>query len=275
MTTGRRFDPLPFLRRGQSERLRKGRRKRTLRRVLTLVIGLWGIGMLGGAAYTGRQYLTHSPHFDLTHVEIAPTRHAPRKELYRVVRRSVGKNVFRIDLGRIADDLERVPWVRSAAVKRILPDRIHCTIEERMPRGMARLDDRSWLVDEDGVAIDTLGEKTTMYSFPIFTGIDDANQERSKKQIRRGVALLRYLNDAAQGLTTQISQIDLRRDDRIGLHMADGGPEVRLNPVDFGSNLERYLTMRDYLATHFGDGAYVDLRFRDSISFQPAISRKR
>src|SRR3989442_10571037 len=44
-----------------------------------------------------------------------------------------------------------------------------------------------------------------------------------------------------------------------------GGPVVRLNPRDCGANLDRYLTLRNFLATDFGGGAYVDLRFKDRI----------
>jgi cell division septal protein FtsQ len=164
--------------------------------------------------------------------------------------------------------------VRTAVVKRILPDRLHCAIEERAPRGMARIGDRVWLVDAEG-AIDLYGEETQIYSFPILTGMDESDVERQRDQIRRGVALLDYLEEVDALLPAQISEIDLGRSDRIGLYMATGGPEVRIHPTDFGSNLERYLTMREYLATHFGDGAYVDLRFRDSIAFRPAISRRR
>ena len=57
--------------------------------------------------------------------------------------------------------------------------------------------------------------------------------------------------------------------------MNEGGPVVRLHPEDFGVNLDRYLAMRDYLATHFGDGAYVDLRFRDRIAFRPLLAKGR
>ncbi len=274
MTSGRRVDPLPFLRRGQSEGLRRGRRKKTVRWALMLMVGLWGIGLFAGIAYAGRHYLTHSLRFAFRQIDLSPTTHAPRKELLEVAGRFKGRNLFRLDVGSIAAELEQVRWVKTASVKRILPDRLHCAIEERIPRGLARLEDRIWLVDEEGVAIDLYGKETLEYSFPIFTGIDPRDEPRSREQIRRGVALLDYLEQVEPGLPAQISEIDLRSDDRISLHMTAGGPEVRVHPSDFGSNLERYLTMRDYLSTHFGDGAYVDLRFRDSISFQTASSRR-
>jgi len=75
-------------------------------------------------------------------------------------------------------------------------------------------------------------------------------------------------------LAKNISEIDLSRDDRLELRLNQGGPSVRLNPSDFGANLDRYLTLRDYLATDFGDGAYVDLRFRDRIAFRPRVAVK-
>ena len=270
----RTVDPPPFLRRGQSERLRKSRRKKTMRRVVLLVLALWGVGLLAGAAFTGRHYLRNSARFNLRHIDIAPTVQAPREELRRIIARHAGSNLFRLDVASIAAELEEVRWVRTTAVKRILPDRLHCAVEERSPHGMARIGDRVWLVDAEG-PIDLYGEEMLIYSFPIFTGMDEKDLERQRDQIRRGVALLEYLEEAEPGMSAQISEIDLARSDRISLHMAAGGPEVRIHPTDFGSNLERYITMREYLATHFGDGAYVDLRFRDSISFLPAISRRR
>ena len=55
--------------------------------------------------------------------------------------------------------------------------------------------------------------------------------------------------------------------------MNAGGPVVLLNPLDSGANLDRFLAMRDYLATNFGHAAYVDLRFRDRIAFQPLAAK--
>ncbi|HET6277301.1 MAG TPA: FtsQ-type POTRA domain-containing protein [Candidatus Polarisedimenticolia bacterium] len=272
MISQRSVDPLPLLRRGQSERLKKKRRKRAVRRIVLLALALWGAGMIAGAAFAGRHYLRNSARFNLRDIDIAPTTRAPRDELHRIAARHAGSNLFRLDVAGIAADLETIRWVRAAVVKRVFPDRLHCAIEERTPRGLARLGDRVWLIDAEG-PIDLYGEETQVYSFPILTGVSGSDTEQQRDQIRRGVALLDYLEQVDPHLPAQISEIDLERSDRIGLYMAAGGPEVRIHPTDFDSNLERYLTMREYLATHFGDGAYVDLRFRDRISFLPAISR--
>ena len=228
------------------------------------------IGSLLGA----RHLVTHSKSFRLRRVEFSRTRYAPEPELRRALTRYMGKNLFRIDPARIGRDLEARRWVKRAVVKRILPDGVFCAIEERVPKGLALLRDRVWLVDDEGVAIDPQGAQSREYSYPILVGIDERSATRGQEQLKRGVALVGFLQETHPDLLRAVSEIDLSHDDRMELRMNQGGQAVRLNPRDFGENLDRYLTLREYLATDFGDGAYVDLRFRDRIAFRPLVEGK-
>ena len=265
-------DPLRALRRDAGGRVRRSRHGR--RRTAWLLAGLFLLGVAGGTVHAARQVLLHSPRFNLRRVAFSPMRHAPEAELRRSLRRYVGRNVFRLDLGRIERDLEERRWVKRAVVKRALPDGLFCAVEEREPRGLALLGERVWLVDAEGVILDPYGAGGgRRYSFPVFTGLDARREDRTRGQLVRGAALLEYLEAARPGLLAEISEVDLSRDDRIDLTLDRGGPVVRVHPRDFGVNLDRYLTMRDYLATDFGDGAYVDLRFRDRIAFRPLLAK--
>lgn len=263
----------PFLRRAQSEQVRRSRRGRILRRRLLVLGALFGTGLLAGVVYAGRLFLTHSTRFALRQIDVSPARHAPEAEIRRAVERYRGRNIFLLDLGRIERDLAACRWVKRAAVKRVLPDGLFCALEERVPRGLALLHGRVWLVDEEGSGIDLYGERTREFSFPIFTGLDERDPGRAARQAARGAALLDDLARNHPGLTPEISEIDLARDDRIELHLNGGGPVVRLHPETVGINLDRYLAMREYLTTNFGEGDYVDLRFRDRIAFQPLVAK--
>lgn len=267
------LDPGPFLRRDQTDQLRRSRRRRSLRRRLFVLAGLFSVGLVIGGIYVARSWLLHSPRFALRQVALSPTRHAPAADLRRALERYRGRNLFTLDLSRMERDLVACRWVNRAAVKRVLPDQIQAVVEERRPQGLALLRGRIWLIDEEGVAIDAYGESTKEFSFPIFTGLDERDSGRMARQAARGVALLDDLETHHAGLASEISEIDLSRDDRIEVHMNEGGPIVRLHPQEFGTNLDRYLAMRDYLTTNFGDAAYVDLRFRDRIAFQPLVAR--
>ena len=262
-------EPLRILRRGRGGQVL---RRRRLRSGLLLAVPLCALVVLGGAAWGARQYVRHSPRFLLRRIEFSETRYAPSADLRKVLQRHLGRNIFRLDPARLGRDLEERRWVKRAVVKRLLPDGLFCAIEERVPRGLAALRDRVWLVDADGVPIDPYGGQTQDYSLPIFTGVDERNPGRMRTQIARGVALVEYLQDSYPALAKEVSEVDLARDDRLDLHMNKGGAAVRLDPVDFGENLDRYLTLRDYLATDFGDGAYVDLRFKDRIAFRPLVA---
>jgi cell division septal protein FtsQ len=236
---------------------------------------LFAAGVVAGTVYAGAHYLTHAPRFRVRRIEFSAAPHVPEEELRRAVARYRGKNLFRLDLGRLEKDLEACRWVRRAAVKRVLPDGLRCAVEERVPRGLALVRGRVKLVDAEGAVIDDHDATTQAYSFPIFTGLDEADEARAAEQIRRGAALLAFLDAHHPGWSAEISEIDLARADRLELRLNDGGPVVRLHPREFGTNLARYLTLRPYLETHFGDGTYVDLRFRDRIAFKPALGRGR
>lgn len=265
-------EPLRYLRRDTAGRVRRNRRDG--RKTGLILLAFFLLGAAGGTVWAVRQHLLNSPRFRLRRVAFSPTRHAPPDELRRALQRHVGRNLFRLDLRRIERDLEERRWVRRAVAKRVLPDGLFCAVEERTPRGLALLGDRVWLVDAEGVAIDPHGEDTARrYSFPVFTGIDARHAEKARDQIVRGVALLEHLHAGRPDLLAEISEVDLSRPDRLELRLEGGGPVVRLHPRDFETNMDRYLTMRDYLATDFGDGAYVDLRFRDRIAFRPLLAK--
>ena len=261
-----------FLRREQTQQLRRSRRAKILRRRLITFGILFALGLLGGTAYAARYYLTHAPRFRLASIELTGTQRAPRAEMIEALDRYRGKNLFRLNLGRLRQELGSFRWVDRAVLKRVLPDGLFCAVEERVPRGLALIGGRAWLVDPYGEAIDLYGEKTSDYSFPIFTGLASKDEDRRREQLRRGLAFMEYLGSAFPELVQEISEIDLERDDRLTLRLNEGGPVVRINPRKFGTNLDRYLAMRDYLATHFGDGAYIDLRFRDRIAFRPLLA---
>lgn len=261
-----------FLRREQTPQLRRSRRRKILRRRLITLAILFALGLMGGTAYAARYYLTHAPRFRLRSIELTGTRRGPRAEMLKALDRYRGVNLFRVNLGRLRKELTSFRWVDRAVLKRVLPDGLFCAVEERVPRGLALIDGRAWLVDASGAAIDLYGEKTTDYSFPIFTGLASKDEDRAREQLRWGLAFIEYLRSAFPDLVHEISEIDLEREDRLTLRMNEGGPVVRINPREFGINLDRYLAMREYLATHFGDGAYIDLRFHNRIAFRPLLA---
>ena len=259
----------PYLRRSQEERLRGTRRRKHTLRLLPLLGMIASLVVVGAAGFAFRHWLTHSPRFGISSVAFTPTEHAATADLNRIANRILHRNIFRADLDTLARDLGQVRWVKRTVVKRVLPDRLFCALEERVPEGLALVKGRVSLIDVEGRPIDLYTAAKGALSKPIFTSLDTDHPDHARDQAGRGYALLEWLDDTHPRLASEISEIDLGRDDRIVLTMNDGGPPVRLNPDDPGANLDQWLDMRAWLAGHFGGGAYVDLRFKDRIAFRP------
>lgn len=264
----------PFLRRSQEERLRGSRRRRRTLRLLPLLGLMASLLVIAAGGWGLRWWLTHSPRFDIASVAFTPTDHAQAADLNRIAGRVTHRNIFRADLDALAADLGKVRWVKKAVVKRVLPDRLFCALQERVPEGLALVKGRVVIVDRDGLPIDLYTADKAALSKPIFTSLDTDHPDRARDQAARGYALLDWLEATHARLLGEVSEIDLGRDDRLVLTMNDGGPPVRLNPDDYGANLDQWLEMRDWLAGHFGGGAYVDLRFKNRIAFRPSAVQK-
>ena len=264
----------PFLRQSPDAKLYRTRRQRRARLIVRAALGLVGIVALTALVFGTRWFLLHSGRFNIAKTDVTRTEHASYAELKRLADRARGRNIFTFDLAKLQNDLEKVRWVKSAVVRRVLPDRLMCGIEERAPRGLALVHGRVSLIDEEGSPIDLYAGGGEFASLPIFTGLDDVRPARARDQVARGYDFLHWLEGTHPGLTAEISEIDLGRDDRIALTLNGGGPIVRVHPTDYGSNLDRWLEMRDWLQAHLGGGAYVDLRFHDRIAWQPITAKR-
>lgn len=152
-----------------------------------------------------------------------------------------GKNLFAVDLKQIRRDLESVPVVRTAEVRRVLPDTLHVRVSERVP--LARIgvmNDQYFLaVDHDG---HLFGPGARTSQLPVITGYHEAGL-RSGRVIHddRFLDALRVLDLCEQraiGREVRIRSIDVRHMEYLELILADGA-EVRLARKNMEPQLAR------------------------------------
>jgi cell division protein FtsQ len=98
--------------------------------------------------------------------------------ILRAVGATRGTPILAVSPSAAKAQLETLPWVRSAAVERQLPDTIHITIVERMPFAFWQRQGKLALIDRDGTVITDTG----LDRFPgliVLVG-DDAPQNAAK-----------------------------------------------------------------------------------------------
>jgi|SRR5262245_38283072 len=117
-------------------------------RILNMAAGtLVGIALCVFAA-AAVVLVVRSPLFPVTVIEVThPLGHTTRAEIEAATRGRIGGNFFAATPAQVRAGLEELPWVRRASVRRVWPDRLEVTLEERV--ALARWGE-SALVDVNG-----------------------------------------------------------------------------------------------------------------------------
>src|SRR5687768_12845808 len=138
-----------------------------------IVAGMAVLGLCFGALY----WLLLPQHFPLTRVDLKGTvLRTTTAELEAALPRASG-NFFAADLGEIRARVERLPWVRHVAVRRVWPGRLEISIEEHV--ALARWGDEA--------LVNTHGERfvgKTQEALPSFIGPAGTQAEVARRYAR-------------------------------------------------------------------------------------------
>lgn len=243
-----------------------GERLRAVARYLPSVTKVVLAIALGALIFAGYRAAASATFFQVRHVEVKGTARASAEQVQQLVKRELApRGVWRADLAAVSAQLERLPWVRTAVVTRLLPDGIRVRITERVPRAVVRTaaGHLVW-VDDDAVV---LGEVSPADQMPTFfmRGWSEENSETARLDNRERVQ--KYLELAhewdAAGLSERISEVNLIdvRDIRAQLAGDDSEIEVRLGSKDPGPRLKKALSVLDSQRETPRGGliSYVDL----------------
>lgn len=215
---------------------------------LALRIGVIAIVLL--IAFVGYRAAASASFFQIRRIETKGAARASVDEIQTVVRRDVGQTgVWQADLPELSKHLERLPWVRTAVVTRVLPDGIRVRITEREPKAVVRTSaGRFMWVDDDAVY---LGEMSSTDQMPAFFlrgwNEDDSGAAQAENRERVSKFLELQRDWSAQGLSERVSEVNLLdlRDVRVQLAGDDSQIEVRLGSQDQSARLGKALTVLD------------------------------
>jgi cell division protein FtsQ len=252
---------------------------RQVRRVSIIAIAVAACLCMAGAAYG---YARHSWRFRIDssdNVEIAGVQNAPRDHVLRVASDGIGKNVFYVSLDQLKRQLEQIPWVESASVMRLLPNRIAVRITERTPVAFvqigSQLGSRISLIDSNGVVMGMPASRQTKYSFPVVRGITETEPLSSRaaamKIYNRMTRELDSGGDDGARYTRQLSEVDLSdpEDVKVVANEGSGTLLIHLGAQDFLARYKLYLAHVKEWRQQFPNLQSVDLRYEGQIIVNP------
>jgi len=219
-------------------------------------------GALGLLAYGAVSWVAAQPWFALHSIDVrTPVAHVTEAQIRLVAERQVRGTFFTVDLERVRNSLEKLPWVREARVERRWPDTLVVSLTEHVP--LARWNDDA-LVSEEGEVFGAAASAR----LPRLAGPEGSSTEVVAAYHRYQATL------APLGMKIDELRLSPRRAWRIHL---DNGMQLALGRVQTDARLARFVSLypRLFGRQPAGNGQttaaspvplMVDLRYSDGFA---------
>ena len=180
--------------------------------VLPIVVGvilLAGIGFFGVMGY---RTAIASEFFNVQRVEVRGNDRVNVEDIQRIVTANTEKTgVWRADLGEIREKVEKLPFVKTAAVSMVLPVGIRVSIIERTPAAVVKLSHGDSLVDTEGNVLIPVTKPETAFPFAM-RGWDETKTEKAMTDNLARLKLYKKMLDEWKeyGISDRVKEVDLK-----------------------------------------------------------------
>ena len=216
-------------------------------------VSVWaGVGLaVAGVAYMVGNFLMASREMALIHpeqIQISASHYVTPKSVREIFLVDRNHSVLRIPLDERRRQIETLPWVEQATVRRALPNTIEVDITERTPIAFLRDGNQMELVDVHGVILPRPLKGD--FHFPVITGMD-ANMpiEDREQRMKLFASFTLAAEQARAGAMEKVSEVDLTeaKDLRASISGLQGGSALNGSPDDQWSGSDAPILV------HFGD----------------------
>jgi cell division protein FtsQ len=224
-------------------------------------VSLWtGIGIVAaGASYMVGHFLMASKEMALIHpdqVQISATRYVSANNVREIFRADRDHSVLRIPLDERLRQIESLPWVEQATVRRALPNTIEVDITERTPIAFLRDGNQMELIDVHGVILPRPLKGD--FHFPVITGMSSTMPIEDREQRMKMFAGFTLAAEQARaGAMEKVSEVDLAEAKDLRATISDLQGSSALN----GTPDNQWAESDPPIVVHFGDSDFENKFF--------------
>lgn len=271
----------PFLRGQKRVPVRRGALPRNAAGRVRLILKVAAVIAVVGVVWYGlEQYGTGSWRFRLEssdNVTLSGMNNVARSQIMDVMASDIDRNIFFVPLDQRKKQLEQIPWVQSAAVMRLLPNRIKVVVTERTPVAFVEVNSHIQMIDANGVIME-LPANQSKYSFPVIIGVSE-NDPLSVRAARMKIysRFIRELDSGGAHYSADISDVDLSDPDDVRATVTDphGAVLVHLGSSNFLEHFQVYVTHVQEWRSQFQRLQSVDLRYDHQVIVNPDSAGER
>lgn len=204
-----------------------------------LLFALVGLLVVTASVY-GMRFLLYSPSMLLLkpeQIEINGHHMVAREVVLQQFVRDRDRSVLRISLDQRRAEIERLPWVESATVERVLPNRVRVDLIERTPIAFVRNGSEVALIDAHGIILDRPQDEN--FRFPVVSGVsEDVPSDQREKRMQLYQDFIKGIELVRGGASQTVSEADLSnaKDLRVVMTGLAGPTDAQAVAIHFGSS---------------------------------------
>jgi cell division protein FtsQ len=226
-------------------------------RLAQIMMSFSSLAILCWGTYEAVVCLRTSPRFEVQKLSVSGARRVPENQVIARAGFEAGTNIFQVNLDEMRDRVEKLGWVRSAAVQRILPDQIVIRIVEREPIGLTRIKGEIYQFDIDGKILDP--DPASGSSFPVLDGLRAGDRKTNVRKVGTYRSVLEELDQTA------LSEIHINDSGEVTVVSANDPVLINLGASDFRNRWIKYLQLKPQIQQQYPQAVRVDLRFKNQV----------
>ena len=176
--------------------------------LLVGVVLLIGIGFFGVMGY---RTAIASEFFNVKRIDVRGTDRVNSDDIRRIVAANTEKTgVWRSDLSEIREKIEKLPFVKTAAVSMILPYGVRVNVVERVPAAVVKLSYGDFMIDGEGVVLVPVTKTEASMPF-LLRGWDETKTEKAVTDNLLRLKLYKKMLDEWReyGIAERVKEVNL------------------------------------------------------------------
>ena len=169
-------------------------------------------------------------------------------EVIKMVEEVTHEGVWRVKIKDVRERLLKNDLIEDAEVTRVLPDKLHVVIKERVPFALARRGDKLVCVDRNGMMFGDESLLSGKNVPPLIKGLVESGENianENKKLLMMYESLLKELDNAEPQLSGRVDEVIFDDEMNIRLVLKDSRIVVWVGQEDFRTRLNAALDVLD------------------------------
>jgi cell division septal protein FtsQ len=241
--------------------------KKYLRPLGKLALGLSGVALVYGMLLFAWRVIGSATFFRLKTVEVSSSKRLSRDEILAMAGVEPGRDLLRMNLKRMGEQIAQNPWVETVRIRRYYPDGLSISIVEREPLAVVNMGFFYYL-DKKSTVFKVLNQGDRL-DYPVVTGFseEDLNSDPAgtKEALQATCELLKILREKGAFILADVSEIHYDKGYGFTLFTASGGLPVKIGATDFSGKIERFARIYQELMAQRPTLHYIDLDYNDKI----------